>query len=63
LSPAAQASFLVFRPSARAQQCRQLDEKHPSLRHPLVCWLHVNLEVKPLAENIRKSNNWWPYAE
>ena len=20
----------------------------------------MNLEVKPLAENIRKSNNWWP---
>src|SRR5882757_9120545 len=60
LQPAAQASLQVFRPSARAQQCRQLDEKHRSLRHLLVCGLHVNLEVKPLAENTRKSNNWWP---
>lgn len=32
------------------------------LRHPLVCGLHVpwNLCVMPLADNIRKSNNWWP---
>jgi hypothetical protein len=32
------------------------------LIHPLVCGLHApaNLEVKPLTENIRKSNNWWP---
>lgn len=32
------------------------------LIHPLVCGLHApaNLEVKPLADNIRKSNNWWP---
>lgn len=32
------------------------------LIHPWVCGLHCesNLEVKPLSENIRKSNNWWP---
>jgi hypothetical protein len=32
------------------------------LVHPLVCGLHcpANLRVAPLAENIRKSNNWWP---
>lgn len=32
------------------------------LIHPLVCGLHceANLEVKPLVENIKKSNNWWP---
>jgi len=32
------------------------------LRHPMVCGLHApwNLEVKPLADNIRKSNAWWP---
>jgi len=32
------------------------------INHPLVCGLHcpANLRVAPLAENIRKSNNWWP---
>lgn len=32
------------------------------LVHPLVCGLHcpANLHVIPLAENVRKSNNWWP---
>lgn len=32
------------------------------LVHPLVCGLHWehNLEVITLAENIRKSNNYWP---
>lgn len=32
------------------------------LNHPLVCGLHrvANFEVAPLADNIRKSNNWWP---
>jgi hypothetical protein len=32
------------------------------LIHPLVCGLHcpANLRVIPLADNIRKSNNWWP---
>lgn len=32
------------------------------LLHPLVCGLHVdnNLRVLPLAENLRKGNNWWP---
>lgn len=32
------------------------------INHPLVCGLHCpeNLRIVPLAENIRKSNNWWP---
>lgn len=32
------------------------------LAHPLVCGLHceANLRILPLAENIRKSNNYWP---
>ncbi|WP_291090687.1 hypothetical protein [Hydrogenophaga sp.] len=32
------------------------------LVHPLVCGLHcpANLRVVPLAQNIQKSNNWWP---
>lgn len=32
------------------------------LKHPLVCGLHcpANLEVIPLKDNIRKSNNTWP---
>lgn len=32
------------------------------IEHPLVCGLHCasNLQVVPLADNIRKSNNWWP---
>lgn len=32
------------------------------LLHPLVCGLHceANLRILPLAENIAKSNNWWP---
>lgn len=32
------------------------------LIHPMVCGLHceANLQVIPLAENIRKCNNWWP---
>lgn len=32
------------------------------LKHPMVCGLHceANLRVLPLADNIRKSNNWWP---
>lgn len=30
--------------------------------HPLVCGLHCasNLQVVPLEDNVRKSNNWWP---
>ena len=32
------------------------------LVHPLVCGLHceANIQIISLAENIRKSNNWWP---
>lgn len=32
------------------------------LIHPLVCGLHceANIRIVPLAENIAKSNNWWP---
>lgn len=32
------------------------------LIHPLVCGLHclANIQIIPLAENIAKSNNWWP---
>lgn len=32
------------------------------VNHPLVCGLHVhnNLQLLPLADNVRKSNNWWP---
>lgn len=32
------------------------------LVHPLVCGLHVenNLCVRPLLDNIRKGNRWWP---
>lgn len=32
------------------------------LLHPMVCGLHVhwNMEVMPLKDNIRKSNNVWP---
>lgn len=32
------------------------------LSHPLVCGLHrvANFAVVPLADNVRKSNNWWP---
>jgi hypothetical protein len=32
------------------------------IEHPLVCGLHCasNLQVVPLLDNIRKSNNWWP---
>lgn len=32
------------------------------LNHPIVCGLHrvANFEVLPLADNVRKSNNWWP---
>lgn len=32
------------------------------LIHPLVCGLHceANIRILPLAENIAKSNNWWP---
>lgn len=32
------------------------------LSHPLVCGLHVehNLCIRPLADNIRKSNRYWP---
>lgn len=32
------------------------------VEHPLVCGLHCasNLQVVPLEDNVRKSNNWWP---
>lgn len=32
------------------------------LVHPLVCGLHVenNLVVRPLIDNLRKGNRWWP---
>jgi hypothetical protein len=39
----------------------RVDHRVP-LTHRIVCGLHTpaNLEVVPLAENVRKSNNWWP---
>lgn len=32
------------------------------LNHPIVCGFHrvANFDVKPLADNIKKSNSWWP---
>jgi hypothetical protein len=40
---------------------RCLDHVVP-INHPLVCGLHVewNLQVITSAENLAKSNNWWP---
>lgn len=61
--PAACAHFWIASKQMTATTGVQHSVDHiVPLQHPLVCGLHcpANMRVIPLAENVRKSNNYWP---
>jgi hypothetical protein len=56
------AAWAASREATKATGVQHSVDHIVPLRHPTVCGLHVenNLCVRPLLDNQRKGNRWWP---